>query len=319
MSGCLIRQTRVRNAPMIAKKFKSPVVAIGNFDGVHLGHQLILKKAVQRAKKMGASSVVYTFYPPPAQILRPHLPIPQILTLKERLQKIKATGIDVVIVERFTRRFSKKSAEAFFDEIIRKKLNTKVLYVGYNFCFGRNREGDVRFLKKKCAEHKIEFHEIKPLKKENEIISSTKIRTEILEGNVKKAALFLGRPHALTGRVTHGERRGVKIGIPTANLKTIAELVPKEGVYVTQTELNHRLYPSVTSIGRAVTFSEHAPFAIETHILDFKQSLYRQFLTIHFLDRIRDIQKFNSISKLVEKMREDIEKAKKIVRKTKLD
>lgn len=295
----------------IQKKFKSPVVAIGNFDGVHLGHQLILRKAVQRAKKIKTSSMVYTFYPPPAQVLRPHILVPQISTLKERLKKFEEFGIDIVVIEKFSRKFSRKSAVIFFDQIIRKNLNTKILYVGYNFCFGRNREGNVDFLKKKCAEHKIEFHKIKPYKKENEIISSTKIRTEILEGNVKKAALFLGRPYTLTGKVIRGKRRGFKLGIPTANIKTDAELIPKEGVYITQTELNRRLYPSVTSIGRAVTFSENAPFAIETHILDFKQSLYGKSLVIHFLDRIRDIQKFNSIDELVAKMRQDIQIAKK--------
>ncbi len=303
-----------RSSFAIKKKFQSPVVAIGNFDGVHLGHQEILRKVIQKAKKIKGTSVIYTLFPPPACVLRPNIHVPQILTLKDRLKKIEESGINIVIIEKFSLRFSRKTAQEFFDEIILKNLKTKILYVGYNFFFGKDRQGDVAFLKKQTKKNKIEFHMVSPFRKENEIISSTKIRTLILGGEVKKAALFLGRPYSLKGTVVHGEGRGLKLGIPTANIKTDAELIPMEGVYVTQTELNNQLYPSVTSIGCAVTFSKNAPFSIETHILDFisGRPLYGKPLTIHFLDRIRDIQKFDSAKALISNIQQDIQIAKKI-------
>lgn len=304
-----------RSSFAIKKKLLSPVVAIGNFDGVHLGHQEIFKQVVKKAKKTNGASVIYTLHPPPAHVLRPNTNVPQILTLKDRLKKIEESGIDIVIIEKFSRRFSRKSAQEFFDEIILGNLKTKILYVGYNFLFGKDRQGDVAFLERQCKKNKIEFHIVKPYRKKNEIISSTKIRALILDGNVKKASLFLGHPYSLKGTVVRGEGRGIKLGVPTANIRTNAELIPGEGIYVSKTGLGNRSFPSVTSIGRAVTFSEDAPFSIETHILDFKQSLYEKTLTIHFLDRIRNIKKFNSIEELISKMRQDIQIAKKIAAK----
>lgn len=273
-------------------------VAIGNFDGVHKGHQEILKKGID---------IVYTFYPHPSRILHPENVTPQITSLEERLRLIKKLGISTVIVQKFTQKFSQKSAKQFFNDIIIKKLRTKTLYVGYNFFFGKNRGGNTSLLKQWCKESNIKLNIIKPFKIKNEIINSTAIRKLIQEGHVKKAALFLGRPYFMQGVVTHGKKR--RLGIPTTRLKTMAELLPKAGVYATWTEYKNTRYPSVTNVGHAPTFLDHS-FSIETHILNFDREIYGESLTLHFIDRLRDIQKFDSPQALKNQIQEDIQKTK---------
>lgn len=291
----------------IKKKIKNAVVAIGNFDGVHRGHKKIFEQVLKKAKNTGGTSIAYTLFPHPSLILRPEAYEAQINSIEERLTLIENKGIQVAVVENFDHAFSKKSANQFFEEIILKNLRTKYLYVGYNFFFGRNREGNVNILKKLCQRHRIELHVMKPFRLQNESVSSSKIRRFILSGNVKKAALFLGRYFFLQGIMKRGAGRGKKIGIPTVNLETQAELIPKIGVYATLIEYNHRLYPSVTNVGHTPTFSKKSPFSIETHILDFKKETAQgDSFILHFVDRIRSTQKFPSALRLVAQIQKDI-------------
>ncbi|MBI3019541.1 MAG: bifunctional riboflavin kinase/FAD synthetase [Deltaproteobacteria bacterium] len=292
------------------KNHHSPVVAIGNFDGVHLGHKKIFKEVIHKAKKIRGTSVVYTLYPPPSRVLHPKTAAPQMNTLEERLTLIQNQGIDITVVEKFDRTFSQKTAEQFFQEIVVQNLKTKILYVGYNFFFGKGREGNTEILKKFCKEAPIELHIAKPFKIKGEVVSSSKIRSFIQKGNVQKATGFLGRPYFLQGKVTRGVGRGKRLGIPTANLQTKAELIPKEGVYVTLAQYQNTLYPSVTNIGHAPTFAEKTPFTIEIHILDFHKDLYGKSLFIHFLKWLRPTQKFSSPEALLKQIKKDIERSK---------
>ena len=293
------------------KKLRSPVVAIGNFDGVHLGHKKIFKEVIYKAKKIKGISVVYTLYPPPSRVLHPKTAAPQMNTLKERLALIQNQGIDVTVVEKFDQAFSQKTAEQFFQEIIVQNLKTKILYVGYNFFFGKGRQGNTDLLKKLCKAAHIELHIASPFKIKGQVVSSSKIRALIQEGNVKKASELLGRPTFLQGKVIRGKGRGKTLGVPTANLQTHSELIPKEGVYATLAQVRNALYPSVTNIGHAPTFSLKTPFTIETHILDFHQNIYGKSLLIHFLHWLRPTQKFSSALDLKKQIKKDIVLAKK--------
>lgn len=276
-------------------------VAIGNFDGVHLGHQEILKKEID---------LVYTFYPHPSRILYPLIFIPQINSLEERLALIKKLGIHTIVVQKFTKSFSQKLAQQFFYEIIVKKLKTHALYVGHNFFFGKNRKGNILLLKKLCSKNNIKLHVVKPFKINNEVVSSSSIRKFIHEGNVKKSASFLGRFYSVQGIVVPGKKRG--LGMPTANLKTDSELIPKAGVYATWTEFNNKRYPSITNIGTSPTFSDDS-FSIETYIFNFNKNIYDEKIILYFVDRIRDTKKFASAEKLRLQIKKDILKTKKIL------
>lgn len=298
----------------ITQTFPRPVVAIGNFDGVHIGHKEILNQVRKRRNSLNGTSIVYTFYPHPSRIIHPETFEPQINSIEERLTLIENHRIDVTVVEDFNREFSEKKAELFFHEIILKKLNTHALYVGHNFFFGKSREGNPEILKKWCLNHNIEFHIIRPQKINNEVVSSSKIRALIQEGRVKKASRFLGRHYFIQGVTIKGEGRGKKIGIPTANIETHAELIPKIGVYVTFTEYKNTLYPSVTNVGHAPTFNEKSPFSIETHVLNFHHPLYGESLIIHFIDWIRSIKKFKSVEALVAQIKKDIDLARRYLK-----
>ncbi|MBI3016406.1 MAG: bifunctional riboflavin kinase/FAD synthetase [Deltaproteobacteria bacterium] len=297
------------------KKRPSPVVAIGNFDGVHLGHKKIFKEVIHKAKKIKGTSVVYTLYPPPSRVLHPKTAAPQMNTLKERLALIQNQGIDVTVVEKFNRKFSQKTAARFFQEIIVQNLNAKILYVGYNFFFGKGRQGNTALLKKLCKAAHIELHIAHPFKIKGQVVSSSKIRALIQEGAVKKASQFLGRPTFLQGKVIQGKGRGKTLGIPTANIQTQSELIPKEGVYVTLAQYKGTLYPSVTNIGHAPTFAKKTPFTIETHILDFHQNIYGKSLILHFLHWLRPTQKFSGGHALKHQIAKDIALAKKYFQK----
>lgn len=290
---------------------KNAVVAIGNFDGIHLGHKAILKRILTQKEKHHGTAVVYTFHPHPSHVLNPYHATPQLNSIEERLVLLQNMGIDITITEKFNKKFSQKSAYDFFYENLYRHIKPMALYVGYNFNFGKDREGNIELLKKLCKEVHLELHIAPPFKIKNEIVSSSKIRKLIQEGNVKKASSFLGRPFFIYGHVVPGEGRGQNMGIPTANLKTESSLIPKEGIYITMVELNGKLYPSATSVGNAPTFSEFTPFTIETHILDFNQRIYGQNLILYFIDRIRDIKKFASIDDLVIQIHRDIEKVRK--------
>ncbi|HBQ20720.1 MAG: riboflavin biosynthesis protein RibF [Deltaproteobacteria bacterium GWA2_38_16] len=304
-----------RTSKDFPKTLPKPIVAIGNFDGVHLGHKEIFSDVVKKASMIQGTSVVYTLYPHPSCIIHPETCEPQINSIEERLTLIENQGIDITVVENFNREFSEKTAQDFFKEIILTHLKTKILYVGYNFFFGKGRSGNTELLKKWCDKENIELHITSPFKIEEEVVSSSKIRMFIKEGEVKKAQEFLGRHYFIQGVTVKGEGRGKKLGIPTANIETHAELIPKIGVYITLTEYKNILYPSVTNVGHAPTFLEKSPFSIETHMMDFHHTLYGESLIIHFVDWIRPIKKFDSPKHLVAQIKCDIETAQKHFKK----
>lgn len=296
----------------IAKTISSSSVAIGNFDGVHLGHQRLLNKMLEESKRLGVPGVVLTFYPHPVELLRPEKKLERLFTTAEKLTCLEDLNIPYVLVANFDQNLASLSPEIFFENYLKKGLKAKSVTVGFDFHFGKARSGDANTLKALCAKNQIELTVVDALEKEGVKISSTFIREKLREGAVDQARTVLGRPYFITGAVSHGDSRGEKIGFPTANLKPPEEkLLPKDGVYVTRSIWQKQVFPSVTNIGTRPTFhGEAAPRIIEVHFIDFKARLYDEMIQVEFLERIRDEKKFSSVEELVSQIQRDVQYAR---------
>ena len=295
----------------LKKSLSHTVVTIGNFDGLHRGHKKILKTVLNLAKKINGKSVVFTLNPHPSEVLTPHKSLPKINTLEEKTILIENQGINTLILEPFTQQLARKTPEEFFNDILLKKLHPQVIVVGHDFRFGHKRKGDIKLLTSLGAKNNIKIIEVSPFKLENHMISSTLIREAIHNGEMEKAHLFLGRPFFLAGTVISGSGRGKKINTPTANLYVGNRLIPGDGVYIIQTEYEGKLFPSVGSVGRNITFSDTEPPTLEVFLLNFHGELYGKKLIIHYLKKIRAMKKFPSPQELKEAIQADIQEANK--------
>jgi len=267
-------------------KFGSPVITLGNFDGVHRGHLEIFEKLKGFAKDSGSDAVVFTFEPHPVKVLRPELGPSLITTLSEKLKLIKDAGIDAVILADFTKEFAEQHPASFVEEILCHKLNIRVAVVGHDFTFGRGKEGTIEFLYEKGEAAGFDVHVVEALKVNGEVVSSTKIRRYITDGDVSLAALLLGRPYSIEGKVVRGDSRGKGLGFPTANIETCGELFPKNGVYAVNVELAGNTMAGAANVGTRPTFDKKER-SIEVHIIDFNGSIYGKSVRLAFLDRIR--------------------------------
>lgn len=296
-------------------------LAIGNFDGVHLGHQKLIQNTTSFKKKYSVSvplrTVAMTFEPHPIEVLKSDVRIPKITPFKEKERLLKFYGIEHVECIPFTQAFSETTAAEFLEKFVKNSLQTAYITVGEDFYYGHKREGTKETLKKWCDQNKIELDIVAPVLSSGEVVSSSLIRQRLQEGNVMAAKRMLGRPFAFSETVQHGDKRGRQLGFPTANLlpgfKNPAELLclPANGVYISETFLsNGHGYPSITNIGNKPTVSASGVTVVETHILNFNQDLYGQELTIHFIDRLRPELKFASLPDLTAQIRIDTQKAK---------
>ncbi len=292
-------------------------MALGNFDGVHSGHQTILKNLIRRAKIKGWKTAVYTFDPHPTKILAPQSAPPLIQTLEQKLEALRRLGIDFAIVEKFDRRFSKLKPLEFFREVLLKRLNAKGIWAGYDFTFGYKRGGTAQTLKKLCKEKGLVLKIIDPQFSGGTLVNSTQIRRLVLEGKVAVAQKLLGRPFALIGKVVKGAGIGGKLGIHTANVKVENELLPKVGIYITETLLRTThdarrttSWPSVTSVGFNPTFPGKG-FSVETHLIGFKGNLRGKKIEVAFLKWMRDELTFPNAETLAAQIQKDIAEAKK--------
>ena len=294
------------------ENLSSPVVTIGNFDGVHLGHQKLLRRTIEEAKKHQLPSCVYTFEPSPRALLSPNRSVPRIVSWDEKIALLFELGIDVVVIEPFTKAFAQISPEFFIDEVLTHRLRAKTLVVGYDFRFGRARSGTSDFIRQ--YRPSLGVQQISPLTLDSdEIVSSTAVRLLIQEGNVSKAAQYLSRPHVVCGVVVPGDQRGREIGFPTANVLSSTALIPAMGVYAVQIQINQRpLQNAIVNLGTRPTF-DGINFTIEVHIFDFNEDIYGQQLRVFFYERIRSEKQFNSILSLKLQLKEDIAKAKQIL------
>ena len=286
----------------------NPVLTIGTFDGVHIGHQKILQQVKKEAEKIGGESVLFTFFPHPRMVLYPESHGLKLLqTQEEKMAKLARVGVENCIVYPFTFDFSRLSAIEFVRDILVNKLQIKKLVIGYDHQFGKNREGNIEFLKEICEVYGFEVIEIPAQDIDAVNVSSTKIRKAILNGDIARANEYLGERFELTGTVVQGQAIGKTIGFPTANIQVNSELklIPGNGVYAVAVSLKDSDYIGMLNIGNRPTVNDSADRTIEVHILDFSGEIYAEEITVKFIDKLRDETQFKDLQELQNQLKED--------------
>ena len=304
-----------RGTVELPKPLAASTVAIGNFDGVHLGHRQIFRLLAERSRKLGLPSVVYTFKPHPAKLLSPALAPSLLTSYEEKLELIAACDVDIVIEEPFTPHFAALTAQEFVNRRLVDALGVKTVFVGRDFSFGKDRGGDPDVLARLGRLLYFETVVAPPFKLRGMVVSSTKVREFVLEGRLRGATLMLGRPFSLSGHVVEGFRRGRRLGFPTANIEPEGELIPKRGVYVCRLR-RHRLdrdYDAVVNVGFNPTFGDQR-LTVEAYVLDFADDLYGERVRLAFLARIRDEIRFAGPTELTAQIASDIEAARAILK-----
>lgn len=289
------------------------VLTIGNFDGVHLGHREIFRRLVDKARELEGTAAVVTFEPHPLHLLAPDKAPLRLNTPEEKVRLLSASCIDLLVILDFTRQLAELSAADFVSEILVRRLGVQHLIVGYDYAFGRDRQGCTAFLAEQARLHGFTLEVLKPITASQQAHSSTMIRQFLREGKVAEAVGVLGRNFTLDGEVVHGDGRGRKLGFPTANLVTEKEILPRDGVYAVKVKWRDRDYDGVINIGHRPTFAKSEP-TLEIHLLDFQADLYGERLRIYFVERLRDELKFSSIEALQVAVFEDIARARTLLR-----
>jgi riboflavin kinase / FMN adenylyltransferase len=288
-------------------------VGIGIFDGVHLGHQLLIKQVVEAASREGLRSVGYTFDPHPASVLNMHGAPKLIEPLEVRLTRLGLLGLSAVVIEPFTAEFAARSAEFFVREVLVAHLRARHVFIGADFGFGRGREGNVARLAAFGGELGFEVHPLEMLRVDDIAVSSTKIRELVWAGAVRGARRLLGRPFTVSGLVSRGVGRGSRIGFATANVHTENELLPAVGVYAAYAVVPQGPLPAVVNVGFSPTFGD-GPLRIEAHLYDYAGGpLYGMPMSIEFIDRVRDEQRFANVEALKAQIRDDIATARALL------
>jgi riboflavin kinase/FMN adenylyltransferase len=297
----------------LKKDLPYPVLTLGNFDGVHLGHQAIFRMLIERARTHNGTSVVFTFVPHPLRVLAPER-APQLLTTyKEKIRLIESFGIDIIICANFTKEFANISAKDFVTDILWRGIGVKEIFIGSNYFFGKGRRGSPELLQELGNTYGFIVNIIEEVKIHDKIPSSSKIRTLVAKGKVDEAADLLGRLYSIEGIVVEGAKRGKSIlNIPTANLLTANELLPSDGVYAVTVEIDGKKYGGATNIGYNPTFDEKK-FSFETHVLDFEGDLLGKSMKVCFVKRIRDEVKFSNVEDLAAQIKSDIRDVKHIL------
>jgi riboflavin kinase/FMN adenylyltransferase len=293
------------------EKFESfssdSILAIGNFDGIHLGHQKILQLLEEKAKKHALPSLVLTFSPHPEKILGGKI-VKMIQTLDQRVREIEKFGIEAVLVVPFDEKFSSLSGQDFIRQIVVNTLKAKEVIVGENFRFGKNREGDISLLRQSAARFNFQVHSIPPVVKDGMAVSSSLIRSSLQEGKIEIANDLLGRLYEIEGSVIKGKARGKALGFPTANIETENEIIPP-GVFISTAWIDSKSFPSLTNVGNRPTFHQNETI-IESFIINLNKNLYGEKIRVNFIKKIRDEMKFKTPNDLSQQIKKDLEKAK---------
>ena len=306
----------IKNIDKIHEPFKNAVITIGNFDGVHIGHQALFHEVIETAENMGGVSIAMTFEPHPIRVLKQNGHPPLITLYEQKVELIGRTHIDILICIPFTREFAALSAEEFVGDLLVGKIGMKAIVVGEDYSFGKNRQGNIDLLKAYGPRYGFKVivaDWIRMSKAFADRISSTKIRELVTEGMMEQAEKMLGRYYQIRGRVVTGRDRGGKLlGIPTANVNLHDELCPKAGIYAVTGECRGNPFKGVANIGYSPTFENHE-FTVEVHIFDFDDNIYGEKIRVNFIKRIRDEIKFSSIPELIDQIKKDIATAREIL------
>lgn len=302
---------RFEGLSSITEPFRHTAVTLGNFDGVHRGHREILAKAIATARRIGGTSLVYTFFPHPVRLLAPESCPPLIQTIDQRLEAFEAVGIDACVIDAFSFNLAHVLPRDFFTKVIVSLLGASSVVVGYDFTFGLHRRGTTELLHQLGTEMGIDVAVVEAQFEGDLLISSTEIRNALLAGHVAHAAVLMGSPYTLRGEVVRGLGIGASIGVHTANIQAYNELVPADGVYITQTKTAPAEKPrfSVTSIGYNPTFPGRSR-SIETHLIDFEGDLRGNVVDVMFYERLRGQIAFDSPETLKGQVARDIENAR---------
>ena len=285
------------------------VLTLGVFDGLHLGHQLIMRTVVERARQTGAVPTVITFDPHPRSVLHPESAPPLLQTLDQKVEGFGVLGIKQTIVVRFDEAFSQIRAEDFLRDVVMDRLHAKEVYLGCGFAFGHNREGNIELLRRVSHELGFVADEVPEVRFRNQRVSSSQVRRLLSEGKVNLVRRLLGRPYGVEGRVEHGAERGSGLGFPTANLHPRNRVIPAHGVYVTGTLIDGEWRRSVTNVGVRPTFAADMEPSVETFVLNWAGDLYGDVVRVRFLHRLRSERKFASIEDLRTQIEKDVKRA----------
>ncbi len=306
----------IGNLDDIKEPFKKAVITIGNFDGVHIGHQALFYEVIEKADVIGGTSIAMTFEPHPIRVLKENNHPPLITLYEQKVELIAKSGIDVLICVPFTREFAALSPREFVEDILIRQIGMTIIVVGKDYAFGKNREGNIDQLRTFAELFDFEVilaDWIQEANNSSKRISSTKIRELVTSGHVSEVQKSLGRYYQIRGVVATGRNRGGRLlGFPTANINLHDELCPKTGVYAVTVEFRDTKYKGVANIGYSPTFDDHV-FTVEVHILDFDENIYGQNIRVNFISHIRDEKKFANISELSEQIKRDVEKTQEIL------
>ncbi len=286
-------------------RWTQPVLALGNFDGVHRGHRKILERVRRVAGERGATAVVMTFDPHPPRVVRPDKAPPLLMTKAQKLEALADAGVQGAAIVRFTPELSRWDPERFVRTVLVEWLRVSEVWVGANFLFGHDRTGNFSMLRSLGARYGFKAEKIDPVRYKDFVVSSTRIRRLIGEGRVDEAGALLGHQYFIDGTVMPGDRRGRTLGFPTANLCTENELLPPHGVYATTARIGAVVHPSVTNIGTRPTVDSSGRTTVETHVFDFDRDIYGQSVRISFVQRLRDERAFESLDALRTQIAED--------------
>ncbi len=285
--------------------------AIGIFDGVHRGHRLLISRMQKAARRLKAKSMVITFFPHPAHVLRPDVRLPYVMSLPQRLKTLEALGVDICVVIRFEKRFAAIDPTVFIKDVLVKRLGVKAVFVGTDFRFGKNRSGDIALFESMAKDGGYEMHAVNALTNAGQPISSTRIRALLAEGKIAQAKRLLGAPVTLTGVVVKGDGRGKKLGFPTANIHCDTDVLVPNGVYAVEMVIAGKIYPGVANIGIRPSFRTKNPRVhVEVHLFDFKRNIYGKPIEVHLLKKLRNERTFPNPQALITQITKDTQTAR---------
>ncbi len=309
----------IRNIDEKGLSLVNPVATIGNFDGVHLGHQKVFQRVKEAASLIKGTSVVITFHPHPMVVLAPEREVKLLTPLEDKLRLIETMGIDVTVLIDFNRDFARMEPEDFVKDILLQRLGIVHLLIGQNYRFGRGKKGNTELLRRLGRRYGFKVNVVRNLKINGQTVSSSRIRQLLSWGRVCEAATLLGRAYSIHGTVIKGAGRGAKVlGIPTANISTPYEIVPREGVYAVKVKIADTLYDAVANIGKNPTFGLQQQ-SYEVHIMDFKGNILGKDIRVYFIDRLRGERRFQSPEQLKEQILRDIETARYILKRQRIN
>ncbi len=285
------------------------VVTIGNFDGLHQGHRLILDTVLRRSVEIGGQSILITFDPHPQRVIRPQSAPPLLMTIDQKARLLELLGFDLLLVIPFSPEMAVRTAGQFVERVLLRSLRTVEVHVGSNFHFGHRKEGNLDFLRKMGRLHGFLAHGVREVEAGGAVVSSSRIRQALQEGDVELAGELLGYPFHVTGRIVHGAGRGRKLKFPTANLASDGEILPRHGVYLTRFEIKGSTLSGLTNVGVNPTFGEQK-LSVETYLLDFDGNIYDETARLFFLKRVREEIRFPDAEALVARIEKDLEVAR---------